>query len=98
MKQIAAAKFKQRCLALLHQVDQDGIVITRHGKPVAKLIPYSGSASLIGSLEGKVVIKGDILSTVPELGASTRAQEQLRGLRGRVRLSIGPAALRRDRP
>ena len=64
MKQIAAAKFKEQCLALLDQIDQDGIVITKHGKPVAKLIPFgSDSASLIGSLKGKVLIKGDILST-----------------------------------
>jgi prevent-host-death family protein len=64
MRQIAAAKFKEQCLALLDAVDHDGIVITKHGKPVAKLIPIgSDSASLIGSLKGKVVIKGNILST-----------------------------------
>lgn len=33
-----------------------------------------------------------------ELVASTRAQEQLRALRGRVKLSIDVAALRQDRP
>ncbi|MBK5296651.1 MAG: type II toxin-antitoxin system prevent-host-death family antitoxin [Vicinamibacteria bacterium] len=72
MKQIAAAKFKEQCLALLDQVDQDGIVITKHGKPVAKLIPFgSDSASLIGSLKGKVVIKGDILSTGLEWDAQS---------------------------
>ncbi len=64
MKQIAAAKFKEQCLALLDEVDPDGIVITKRGRPVAKLIPYaSDSASLIGSLAGKLEIKGDILST-----------------------------------
>ena len=64
MKQIPAAKFKEQCLALLDRVDQEGIVITKHGKPVAKLIPFtSDSASLIGSLKEKVVIKGNILST-----------------------------------
>lgn len=64
MKQIAAAKFKEQCLSLLDEVDADGIVITKHGKPVAKLIPYaSDSASLIGSLASKLKIKGDILST-----------------------------------
>lgn len=64
MKQISAAKFKEQCLALLDQVDQDGIVITKRGKPVAKLIPFGAdSASLIGSLEGKLEIKGEILST-----------------------------------
>jgi prevent-host-death family protein len=64
MKQIAAAKFKEQCLALLDEVDQEGIVITKHGKPVAKLIPFAAdSAGLIGSLKDKIVIKGDILST-----------------------------------
>jgi prevent-host-death family protein len=63
-RQIAAAKFKAQCLALLDQVDPDGIVITKHGKPVARLIPFaSDSASLIGSLAGKLKIKGEILST-----------------------------------
>lgn len=64
MKQIAAAKFKEQCLALLDEVDPDGIVITKHGKPVARLIPFEAdSASLIGSLSRKLTIKGDILST-----------------------------------
>lgn len=64
MKQIAAAKFKEQCLSLLDEVDPDGIVITKHGKPVARLIPFAAdSASLIGSLAGKIEIKGDLLST-----------------------------------
>jgi prevent-host-death family protein len=64
MKQIAAAKFKEQCLALLDEVDQEGIIITKRGRPVAKLIPIGAeSASLIGSLKGKLVIKGPILST-----------------------------------
>jgi prevent-host-death family protein len=64
MRQIAAAKFKEQCLGLLDGVDPDGIVITKRGKPVAKLIPFAAdSASLIGSLSGKIEIKGDILST-----------------------------------
>ena len=64
MKQIAAAKFKEQCLSLLDAVDPDGIVITKRGKPVAKLIPFAAdSASLIGSLTGKLEIKGQIFST-----------------------------------
>lgn len=64
MRQIPAAKFKEQCLSLLEQVDAEGIVITKRGKPVAKLIPFAtDSASLIGSLRGKLKIKGDILST-----------------------------------
>ena len=64
MKRIPAAKFKATCLSLLDEVDPDGIVITKHGRPVAKLIPFgTDSAGLIGSLAGKVKIKGRILST-----------------------------------
>lgn len=64
MKQMPASKFKEQCLALLDQVDREGIVITKRGKPVAKLIPLGAdSASLIGSLKGKIKIRGDIVST-----------------------------------
>ena len=64
MKEIAAAKFKEQVLAILDHVDEEGIVITKRGKPVAKLIPIGAeSASLIGSLKGRLKIKGNILST-----------------------------------
>ena len=64
MKQIPAARFKAQCLALLDRVGDEGIVITKRGKPVAKLIPIRAeSAELIGALKGKVRVKGDILST-----------------------------------
>ena len=61
---MAAAKFKEQCLALLDRVGADGIVITKRGKPVAKLMPFhTESKRLIGSLAGKVKIRGRIMST-----------------------------------
>ena len=64
MNAISASKFKEQCLALLDRVDDEGIVITKHGKPVAKLVRIeSSSANLIGALKGKIKIKGDLLST-----------------------------------
>lgn len=64
MKQLPAAKFKEQCLAILDRVDDEGIVITKRGKPVAKLIPIRvESAALIGILKGKLKIKGKILTT-----------------------------------
>ena len=64
MKSVPAAKFKEQCLALLDQVGPDGILITKHGKPVAKLVPiHTDTAKLIGSFKGKIKIKGKILST-----------------------------------
>lgn len=64
METIGATEFKQKCLALLDHIGPDGLVITKHGKPVAKLIPVgSGSAELIGSLAGKIEVRGDLLTT-----------------------------------
>ena len=61
---MGAAQFKEKCLALLDTVGIDGIIITKHGKPVAKLLPVaSESAELLGALEGKLKITGDILTT-----------------------------------
>lgn len=63
-KFIGAAKFKEQCLALLDSVGPEGIVITKHGKPVARLVPVeSESKELLGALEGALIIKGDIFST-----------------------------------
>ena len=64
MKTIGAAKFKEQCLGLLDQLDDDGLVVTKHGRPVARVVPYDRQWSdLIGSLRHKVKIHGDILST-----------------------------------
>ena len=64
MRQISASKFREQCLSLLDNLQPEGVVITKHGQPVAKLIPItSDSASLIGSFRGKIKIKGNILAT-----------------------------------
>ena len=64
MNSIGAAKFKEQCLALLDTLDGDGLVVTKRGKPVARVLPYEQSeADLIGSLRHKVVVRGDIFTT-----------------------------------
>jgi len=61
---IGVSKFKEQCLSLVDSVAPEGILITKHGKPVARLVPAKANSSeLIGVLKGKVKIKGDILST-----------------------------------
>jgi antitoxin (DNA-binding transcriptional repressor) of toxin-antitoxin stability system len=38
--------------------------VTKRGRPVAKLIPIQrGGGALLGSLKGKIQVKGDIFST-----------------------------------
>jgi len=72
MKTIGAAKFKEQCLSLLEKVDSEGIIITKHGKPLAKLIPVEiQSSGLIGKMKGKIKIKGDIMSTGLEWDAQS---------------------------
>lgn len=64
MKKIGAALFKAQCLALLDRLTVEGLIITKHGKPVARVIPYPrASSDLIGSLRGKIEVHGDLIST-----------------------------------
>ena len=64
MKTMGAAKFKEQCLALLNRLDAEGLVITKHGKPVARVVPYEHEFNeVIGSLRGKIEVRGDIVST-----------------------------------
>jgi len=64
VRTIEAEQFKAQCFALLDELESDGLIITRHGKPVARVVPYAqGDADLIGSLRGKIRIKGDVLTT-----------------------------------
>ena len=64
MKEIEAAKFKEQCLALLDSLDADGLIITKRGTPVARVLPCDANdGDLIGSLEGRLNIKGDIFTT-----------------------------------
>lgn len=64
MKTVGAAKFKAECLALLDTLGPEGLVITKHGKPVAKVIPIGReSSALIGCLRAKIRVRGDIFST-----------------------------------
>lgn len=49
---IAASRFKAQCLALLDEVAESGqpIIVTKHGKPVARLEPVEPPPSLVGSV------------------------------------------------
>ena len=70
MRTIGAAKFREQCLALLDQLDADGLVVTKHGRPVARVLPYDRTdADLIGSLRHKVKVSGDVLTTGLRWGA-----------------------------
>jgi prevent-host-death family protein len=66
MTEVPISEFKAKCLALLEQVrrTRQPILITRHGKPVAEVIPPTAivdRAAWIGSMKDSKII-GDIIS------------------------------------
>ena len=65
MKKMAAGFFKTNCLAVMDEVQarHETVVITKHGKPVAKLVPVNTDTDEIYDfLAGKGVVNGDIVS------------------------------------
>jgi len=65
MKRMAAGYFKTNCLAVMDEVQakRETVVITKHGKPVAKLVPVEPHGDdIFGFLGGKVSITGGVVS------------------------------------
>ena len=71
--QIGAGEFKTHCLKLIDRVDRtkQPIIITKHGKPMAQLIPIEDeSYSLFGRLANTVEIHEDIVEGTGEIWAA----------------------------
>ena len=65
MKKMPAGVFKANCLAVMDEVQAKGetVVITKHGKPVAKLVPINTDKDeIFGFLAGKGKVTGDVVS------------------------------------
>jgi prevent-host-death family protein len=70
-KYIPATEFKANCLRLMDEVAQQRrpIIITKRGKPVAKLVPIEEEAiDLFGRMAGSIKICGDIINPIEDLG------------------------------
>ncbi len=64
MKTMPAAEFKTKCLRVLEEIDAEGLIITKHGKPIAKVTRLTtDQKSLIGAFAGKLKIKGNVFTT-----------------------------------
>ena len=69
MKTMAAGSFKAHCLAVMDEVQakRQTIVITKRGRPVAKLVPAGkGTDEIYNFLRGKGAITGDVISPAIE--------------------------------
>ncbi len=63
---MAAGAFKANCFAVMDEVqaNRETVVITKHGKAVAKLVPVEPQGDdIFGFLRGKVTITGDVVSS-----------------------------------
>ncbi|MGA2390043.1 MAG: type II toxin-antitoxin system prevent-host-death family antitoxin [Candidatus Sulfotelmatobacter sp.] len=67
MRKMAAGQFKVHCLKVMDEVQakREAVLITKRGKPVAKLVPVDNDGKkdeIFGFLKGKGKIVGDIIS------------------------------------
>ena len=65
MKQMRASTFKARCLSVMNDIQATGepVIVTKRGKPVAKLVPADDDKDdFIGRLEGVFRVVGDVES------------------------------------
>ena len=64
---IPAGKFKAECLRVMDEVNAKhiSIIITKHGKPIAKLMPIEETpADFFGCLKGTVTVNQDIIAPI----------------------------------
>ena len=66
--EISAGEFKAKCLKLMDNVARthEPVLITKHGKPVAMMVPVppAPTASLFGYMAGTAIVRGDIVAPV----------------------------------
>ncbi len=68
VRTMKASEFKARCLKLMDEVADSGneIVITKNGRPVARLAPYNRKPRMpFGRNRDNIQILGDIVSPMP---------------------------------
>ncbi len=68
-QQIAAGEFKAKCLHLLDEVQRTRkeIIITKRGRPVARMLPVEQQPPAgFGRMKGTVEIRGDIVASTGE--------------------------------
>lgn len=66
-RQMAAGEFKAKCLHVLDEVQQTRreVVITKRGRPVARLLPADEPApGVFGRMRGTIEILGDIVAPI----------------------------------
>ena len=69
---VPAGQFKARCLQLMDAVNEQGleVIVTKHGRPVARLVPLTPKplppAELYGAMAGMATVTGDVEAPLDE--------------------------------
>lgn len=69
MKQLSATEFKVKCLALLDAASRtrEPIEMTRHGKPVTRIVPCAKSATNFANpLKSSILFEQDLVAPTGE--------------------------------
>jgi prevent-host-death family protein len=69
VREVPASEFKAHCLQLMDQVEQTRaeIVVTKHGRPVARLVPIDeAAAEPFGFLAGTVQASDDLVAPIED--------------------------------
>ena len=68
--EIAAGEFKTHCLGLMDKIHlhHQTVIITKRGKPIAKLVPFEdgGTKPIFGFMKGHASITGDLIAPTGE--------------------------------
>lgn len=68
-KSISATDLRAKCFKILDSLEPEGMIITKRGRPVARLtsirppVQTVDNSRLFGCMKGRIKIKGNIFST-----------------------------------
>jgi len=66
MKKMVISEFKAKCIAVIREAVRSGepVIVTRRGKPVARVEPILSSTGKrrLGLLKGRMQIRGDLVT------------------------------------
>lgn len=62
---MTVTEFKAKCLRIVDELGPAGVVLTKRGKAVARVVPAGRTTGrdLVGVLKGEVKVLGNVLST-----------------------------------
>lgn len=62
---MTVTEFKAKCLRIVDELGPAGVVLTKRGRPVARVTPAGRTTGrdLLGALKGQIKVRGNIMTT-----------------------------------